>query len=1657
MEIRNVNASGYPTTLVADWQHNITEDIAVSVWTNVSSELNETIILEAGQDYMWIMKGNFGSSLQLEYKNSNPYPLGIAIVNASGTWGDLVNNGDYRFRMYGTPQLTGITNVTIPCGDNISISANEGSNTWSIYANDTLGNLNSDTQTFTVVYNPSTVELVTPNNLQHTNVQQNFTAQITDDNGIDTATLTIYNSTDDLYNQTTIDFVSDPTYSELGIVVDLNANDTYTWYYNTTNVFSKTNGSEIRTLIFDAEPPILNWDFPVPASNYVTDQASFTVSAWAFDPYLDATNITVYNVSGDEIYNNFVPNITTNISYFNDTFTLDEGDNIIEISARDSLTGSPKIRDILTNSRTFPTDEDEYFLYSLDNGVEIRRITYIINNGGAKVKRSDWGLTISDTLDADGKHLKTDIASDKLNNQNWQYRIDYICVAGCGYMEYLDDRGVDRIVDSNRNSYFNFDDAVVEGWDVQYVQQGDTASVIISYPNKTFYDNLPASYIIDPITGGLNHFSRNETVRLDTTAPTGESGGYDDGGEFGGTTPVNNSYTNVSPTNFTLNVSDDTGIDNITLTIKNESDDIINQTFVDVSGYSPTEIFFGIVYYLWYEGIYKWSYEIYDIVGNLLTTTEARVTYDITPPSGAILYPLNITYPNQAVNLNYTITEINPFNCWYSLDFGVTNVSVTCGQNITGISSVEGTNTWAFAINDSVGYVNQSVVTFIQDTTAPNVTIDSPVTQNYDYNSIELNVSADEPINTWWYSNDSGSTNVTFTPNTTVVYGDANITLIVYANDSVNNIGHRSVNFLVDTTQPILTLDIPNSSTDALPHNISFNYSVTDPNVDVCWYTMNVTEVNGTYTYYPRHSEASAKLMHGITRNESSYWFWYRGQNTSHGQIIETDANGTFLNNFTVVVSASSPPRTSLFYWNRTDGEPDELIVGGNSATGFNTINHYYPNGSFITKYGNADANSFAFSEEQDDILYTIQVSTGSIIRKINLTSRAYQNIGTCNGAKDYFYLNGTDVGTPTEIFIWNGYLYGQYANGNFRAYDYKNLICDGTHYRANQIPYLEMDFEGWVATDNYELYRIDNNLIDSEMLVPRSDYFGSSNAYKIFDGEYILYNQQNTGDILNCSETESSIVVYNEGNYEMTLHAIDILNNSNEEIDSFFVFHHQPAQVSDVETITTEGALVDFNLTINVTYLTDAEAYLVYNGIEYPAPITELGASSYTFQKTLAIPDGTGSSNGTTVYWNWKYSIDGNSYWVSNYTTGNETQTVFSVDIDNCTGYTDQILNFSLFDEETTNTVNGSANPIVELEVEIISWGDETIAWLFEEYYNGTGQVCVPADLLNYSDYRIDITMGFNTDDHVKEFWFLENGTLDQTDNFNSYTSKEINLYDLLTVDSTTFLFEFTNVDGLPVDDAIVHVFRKYIGEGIFREVERSDQDDNGETHVHLVEEDEIYYFMITQYGEIIYTSSTYNAKCLSDPCLIELEAISGITDFETDYDLIDNGTYAFAVNDETRTVTVTFSMDSLSEVNLTVWEYEGNNATYEISPIESDVLTATAGQVQVEVPADYGEKIFFASIHTDDELVTSKWVNLESTGQDVFGTFGVILTAFLIIALVLMAVTEGGLLVIFTIFGLAMAGLLKLMDISWVAFIGIVIAGFIIIIKLSQRRRMN
>jgi len=277
--------------------------------------------------------------------------------------------------------FNGTANNTIICGENITgnLSSAEGSNTWIIYANDSVGNQNSSSVTFFIDTITPVVHLITPanNTFQNTNTTIH-TYNVTDDSG--PANCTMYwmgNS----WNFSSVP-VNGSTQDALTVI---SSDGTISWYINCTDAVGNTGMSEIRNVTVDTVYPIIDFESDTITVGYHSQNwiyANVTVNETNFN----RTTIYLYNQTGllesveelvaRSLAYNFT-NLSDGIYLFNAT-TYDLAGNINNTETRNvKLDTTPPV--ITINSPTngsyyrrgifnVSLNENGTCLYSIDDG-----------------------------------------------------------------------------------------------------------------------------------------------------------------------------------------------------------------------------------------------------------------------------------------------------------------------------------------------------------------------------------------------------------------------------------------------------------------------------------------------------------------------------------------------------------------------------------------------------------------------------------------------------------------------------------------------------------------------------------------------------------------------------------------------------------------------------------------------------------------------------------------------------------------------------------------------------------------------------------------------------------------------------------------------------------------------------------------------------------------------------------------------------------------------------------------------------------------------------------------------------------------------------------------------------------------------------------------
>jgi len=253
---------------------------------------------------------------------------------------------------------------------------------------------------------------------------------------------------------------------------------------------------------------------------------------------------------------------------------------------------------------------------------------------------------------------------------------------------------------------------------------------------------------------------------------------------------------------------------------------------------------------------------------------------DASPPSVTIDYPSNSSnFSITSIDINYTANDETALDsCWWTKNFGDTNTSLTCGDNITGQTWSEGENIITIYANDSSANEGSSSITFTVDTVAPTITILYPENDTYNYDVANINYSVTENSGSCWYSNDTGLSNSTIASagtnftGVTSIEGSNNWT--VWCNDSVSNEGIASVVFGKDTITPGVYIESPTNSTyntNIIEFNVSADKALSSCNFtidSINWFDM--LSFNTTYFNYTNSSVADGQYYANFTCNDTA-------------------------------------------------------------------------------------------------------------------------------------------------------------------------------------------------------------------------------------------------------------------------------------------------------------------------------------------------------------------------------------------------------------------------------------------------------------------------------------------------------------------------------------------------------------------------------------------------------------------------------------------------------------------------------------------------------------------------------------------------------------------------------------------------------------------
>jgi len=232
-----------------------------------------------------------------------------------------------------------------------------------------------------------------------------------------------------------------------------------------------------------------------------------------------------------------------------------------------------------------------------------------------------------------------------------------------------------------------------------------------------------------------------------------------------------------------------------------------------------------------------------------------NITIDTTKPVITINSPnFNTLFGSSAPFFNITIIEPNLKSIWYTIDLGLTNITIVGEIGIIDQAvwnnAPNGTINIQFYADDELNNIGFAQVNVRKDILAPNIIINSPsqneilpeAAPDFDLTILDGN------LDTIWYTLDGGIINtITSSPMGTIsqfvwdYYLNETVTIRFYANDTLGHIGFQEVIIRKDILAPVIIINLPEEFqrfSDTAP---TFNLSITDGNLDLneIYYSIN--------------------------------------------------------------------------------------------------------------------------------------------------------------------------------------------------------------------------------------------------------------------------------------------------------------------------------------------------------------------------------------------------------------------------------------------------------------------------------------------------------------------------------------------------------------------------------------------------------------------------------------------------------------------------------------------------------------------------------------------------------------------------------------------------------------------------------------------------
>ena len=489
-------------------------------------------------------------------------------------------------------------------------------------------------------------------------------------------------------------------------------------------------------------------------------------------------------------------------------------------------------------------------------------------------------------------------------------------------------------------------------------------------------------------------------------------------------------------------------------------------------------------------------------------------------------------------------------------------------------------------------------------------------------------------------------------------------------------------------------------------------------------------------------------------------------------------------------------------------------------------------------------------------------------------------------------------------------------------------------------------------------------------------------------------------------------------------------------------ITHRFSSQVNELEQ---QAIQLDVNYTSNMTFV---NATLYYNFSLRPVTFTNL-TPIYRFSSTFITPEIPQQDvDNVTRNITWLFDIRT----ATENTTGRiqDFQNVFRIGLDNCSTYGAYgvfAMNITVLDENLTTEVNSSVVAYMETWIDSINdFVTFNLSWNYiseegnSSVDNSPVHICLfPNTSIYYSYLQFQYEAPLNPI-YKKKLYFFDNTTLNNV-------TKKLNLY--LTANTQQVKFTVVDFNDKPVENALIQILSYDIGTNTGTVTEVIKTDSSGEAFAQTILDTKFYKFIIIKDEKILLSTKETKITSLSNTFRVDLAE-----DYFTRYTQNKGVSSLLTFANSSLTFTHEFN-DADNEISEGCLRIVRKSLTRETT-LNDSCVSGFSGTINIGIVEDVDDNSYMGIAYvkyTDGEEFVMDSVHASFLNRfKTFGLSGIFITAFLIIALVMIGIWNPSVSVVLGMLALFSMQVLNIIFINWGALVALMVVGGIVIYRLNR-----